>query len=460
MGSYCIIGLLCYFIGLALLPEVNFMNTDDKRVELSKVARFGVSCLVLAFLSSAFFSDGSVEMATLWAKSDMSAHQKTTDIKPDQLPAGGVSISDSKNAVEPEVVKSEKNEFGLILDNKDLPDRYLIIPKENSENGLATLTDEYLYRTVYIDIKNSNTSFYTPDIIQRYVKDKVFEGKPADLILPPYMTAFLNGGLTKKMVDIYDEFESAGETHQTNGDPLIHFKVSPLESGDIRLSLTFDKLYVPEFLEDNDNYYILLRRPKDVYKKILVVDIGHGGTDPGTYSGDGKAFEKDTTLKFGLLLKEIFDKQDDIKVYYTRTSDITVYRRPRADLANELEADFFLSIHNNNYTIFGTPLHFNEVSGNEVHYNGRKTNGRITSKHFAKLILDGMCSSLNLRKRGLVEGSQFVVLGHTEMPSALMEIGFLTNKKDLSVLQNTKKMKKCAEAVYNAILQAFRENEE
>ena len=52
------------------------------------------------------------------------------------------------------------------------------------------------------------------------------------------------------------------------------------------------------------------------------------------------------------------------------------------------------------------------------------------------------------------------MLGHTVMPSALLEIGFLTNKDDLKIIQNNEKMDACAKAVYDAVLQAFKENEE
>ena len=223
--------------------------------------------------------------------------------------------------------------------------------------------------------------------------------------------------------------------------------------------LTFDRYYVPELFEDKENYYISLRKPKDVYNKILVIDLGHGGRDAGTFSGDSKIFEKDTVLAFGLKLKELFDRQNDIKVYFTRTSDIYLYRRTRIDLANGLDADFFLSVHNNNYTVKGTTINFNEVRGSEIHYNEKIKNTNVSSKRFATLILDNVCNAIHTKKRGVVEGSGYYVLGHTTMPSALLEIGYLTNKKDLKIIQNNEKMSACAEAVYEAVVQAFEENE-
>lgn len=84
----------------------------------------------------------------------------------------------------------------------------------------------------------------------------------------------------------------------------------------------------------------------------------------------------------------------------------------------------------------------------------------MTSKRFATLILDNVCKIINTKKRGVVEGSGLYVLGHTTMPSALLEIGFLTNKEDLKIIQDNEKMNACAEAVYDAVVQAFKEKEE
>ena len=105
------------------------------------------------------------------------------------------------------------------------------------------------------------------------------------------------------------------------------------------------------------------------------------------------------------------------------------------------------------------PVHFNEVSGSEVYYNEKIKNTKVSSKRFASLILDNICKTINTRNRGTAEGSRLYVLGHTVMPSALVEIGFLTNKEDLKLIQDNEKMKDCAKAVYEAIVQAFKENE-
>ena len=427
------------------------MNSKEKKSELKKITGVSVSFMAVALLFSSVFSGDKVERTTLWAKS---ATAKDVDIV--------VNAATAPVSLDTDIKERAQSDF--LFDRSKMSDNYVVIPKQSSENGLATITDEYVYRTVYVDIATKIDGFYNKLSVLRYSKDKEFKGEPEKLVFPPYLEAFLKGktDVGDEEMEAYEALEKGNKKQKNTGDPIVNIELTRLNNiqSKVRFELTFDKLYVPELFEDDENYYISLRRPKDVYSKILVVDIGHGGRDAGTFSGDRKIFEKDTVLDFGLKLKELFDKQDDIKVYFTRLSDVYLYRRPRADLANGLDADFFLSIHNNNYTVMGMPINFNEVRGSEIHYNEKIKSKKVSSKRFATLILDNICKAINTKKRGVVEGSELYVLGHTIMPSALLEIGFLTNKDDLKIIQNNEKMDACAKAVYDAVLQAFKENEE
>ena len=427
------------------------MNSKEKKSELKKITGVSVSFMAVALLFSSVFSGDKVERTTLWAKS---ATAKDVDIV--------VNAATAPVSLDTDIKERAQSDF--LFDRSKMSDNYVVIPNQSSENGLATITDEYLYRTVYVDIATKIDGFYNKLSVLRYSKDKEFKGEPEKLVFPPYLEAFLKGktDVGDEEMEAYEALEKGNKKQKNTGDPIVNIELTRINNiqPKVRFELTFDKLYVPELFEDDENYYISLRRPKDVYSKILVVDIGHGGRDAGTFSGDRKIFEKDTVLDFGLKLKELFDKQDDIKVYFTRLSDVYLYRRPRADLANGLDADFFLSIHNNNYTVMGMPINFNEVRGSEIHYNEKIKSKKVSSKRFATLILDNICKAINTKKRGVVEGSELYVLGHTIMPSALLEIGFLTNKDDLKIIQNNEKMDACAKAVYDAVLQAFKENEE
>ena len=93
----------------------------------------------------------------------------------------------------------------------------------------------------------------------------------------------------------------------------------------------------------------------------------------------------------------------------------------------------------------------------EVFYNEKIKKGGIKSDRLAELILSGVTAALDSRSRGVRKGSEKYVLGHTKMPSALIEVGYLTNEGDLSYINDDNKMKECARAIYDAVLTAFRE---
>ena len=86
----------------------------------------------------------------------------------------------------------------------------------------------------------------------------------------------------------------------------------------------------------------------DAKEYTVVIDAGHGGKDPGALSADRKIREKDITLKVALMVGEsITQKHPEVKVLYTRKTDKFVGLSDRARMANEADADLFISIHVN-----------------------------------------------------------------------------------------------------------------
>ncbi len=215
------------------------------------------------------------------------------------------------------------------------------------------------------------------------------------------------------------------------------------------ITISLDYIYAPVLFQDEEYIYIDLRRPKDVYDKIVVIDAGHGGKDCGTYSKDQQYYEKDMNLGIVLKLKEILDRED-IKVYYTRTDDKTLFLNPRVNFANEVEADLFISIHCNS----------NESSqpgGTEVLYNEKQQGAGLTSKRLAEIALDEITGVIPKVNRGLVPGSEMVVVGKAKVPVALIEVAFMSNQEDLNFLLQEENKIKIAEAVQRVINRAFDE---
>jgi N-acetylmuramoyl-L-alanine amidase len=151
-----------------------------------------------------------------------------------------------------------------------------------------------------------------------------------------------------------------------------------------------------------------------------------------------------------LALKELLDKEN-IKVYYTRTSDDTVFLRPRVTLANAVDCDYFISIHCNS----------NEVSspnGTEVLCYDTEFNN-VSSKELAKLFSDELGKTIELRNRGIVlkKRKEIFIMDKAEIPMILIEMGYLSNSMDLSYLIDQQNQKTIALGIYNGIMKAFDE---
>ena len=226
------------------------------------------------------------------------------------------------------------------------------------------------------------------------------------------------------------------------------------ESG-IILTLVLDTVYEPVLYEDEWYYYISLKRPAELYEKLVVLDAGHGGIDPGT-SSDGYVYqEKETNLTVILYTKELLDAREDIKAYYTRTTDWKPSLEQRAALANALQTDLFISVHCN----------YNErksVKGMEVLYNSAQ-NGRmpLDSKRLAQICLEKMGQGMGLYERGIIDRKDNVyIVGHAEAPVALIELGYMSNKTDLAILIAEESRRAAAQGLLEAIDEAFAEIEQ
>jgi len=170
--------------------------------------------------------------------------------------------------------------------------------------------------------------------------------------------------------------------------------------------------------------------------RTIVVDPGHGGTDPGAVVGNYQ--EKDFNLAIGLKLKKILEEQG-AKVLMTRESDITVDLRARAGIANEINADVFVSIHHNSGS--------SSATGTETLYYPSSE-----KKALAQALQKALVRTLGLKDRGIVERPGLVVTRETNMPSALVEVAFLTNSNDLQLIITDSFQQKVAQAIAEGIV--------
>lgn len=217
------------------------------------------------------------------------------------------------------------------------------------------------------------------------------------------------------------------------------------------LELSMEHVYELSLDWQGQYLYIDFIEPQDIYDKIVVIDAGHGAKMPGAIVGD--VMEKDIDLAIVKKLKKIFDEAEDEKlgVYYTRLDDSDPAFEDRSGLANELGANLFVSIHNNSYP------KSTKINGTAVLYDEKKETEGNSSKHLANILLGRLTEELGTTNKGLMAGNDIYVIRTCEAPAALIEVGFMTNPKELANLTDEKYQKKCAQAIYEGIMQALEE---
>ena len=175
----------------------------------------------------------------------------------------------------------------------------------------------------------------------------------------------------------------------------------------------------------------------------VIIDPGHGGEDPGTIGIDGFR-EKDLVLPISLDVAEILRKQE-IEVIMTRDTDNFISLEGRTDLANDVQADLFVSIHAN-----AINLSRPDVNGLETYYykSGRR---------LAEVIHWSILNGVNIDDRG-IRRARFFVLRHSTMPAVLVEVGFLTGAVDASRLKDPNHRRQMAEAIARGIVQYIKQN--
>jgi len=181
--------------------------------------------------------------------------------------------------------------------------------------------------------------------------------------------------------------------------------------------------------------------------KIVVVDPGHGGKEAGaTYGG---IYEKDINLKIANYTKEELGK-NGVRVYMTRIGDTTTSLSSRTTLANNLNADLFVSVHNNAMT------NKSSIKGTEVLYPTSSIikNG-ITSYSLASHLQSVVSSEAGTYNKGIINRNNLYVLNHTKMPAVIVEVAYMTNSSDLKKLKNEEFLEKAGKAIAKGVLESF-----
>lgn len=223
------------------------------------------------------------------------------------------------------------------------------------------------------------------------------------------------------------------------------------EGGKGVLEIKLDKACEHFYFFDEGFLRLDLKGMHEVYEKIVVVDAGHGGSQPGAVKKDIQ--EKHLNLDIVLKLKELLDEVDEtkLKVFYTRLDDTNPSLTDRAYMANQLDADLFISVHNN----ASGDGKFSSLNGTMVLYSPDENDD--SSERLAQICLENVNASTGSKDLGLVEADHIYIVRASEVPVALIEVGYMTNVNELNNLCTPEYQRKVAQGIYNAIMQAFEE---
>ncbi|MFQ5449165.1 MAG: N-acetylmuramoyl-L-alanine amidase [Nitrospinaceae bacterium] len=225
-------------------------------------------------------------------------------------------------------------------------------------------------------------------------------------------------------------------------------------------------------------------KPKPAVKKhvpLIVIDPGHGGKDFGAKSSRG-LFEKNVNLAIAKRVRKILERRYKFRVLMTREDDTFISLKHRGEIANERDADLFVSIHANaarRRSAYGIETYYLGIAnGEQAQETAARENGELV--HSVKddqvqQILANLISTTKINDSALLAGhvqerlfrsmkkkypgvkdlgvkeGPFFVLHDTSMPSILIEVGFLTNKREERRLKSPEYLDRLALAIAKGI---------
>ncbi|WP_439743022.1 N-acetylmuramoyl-L-alanine amidase family protein [Bacillus pseudomycoides] len=176
-------------------------------------------------------------------------------------------------------------------------------------------------------------------------------------------------------------------------------------------------------------------------KKVIVIDPGHGGNDPGSIGSKGTK-EKDITLKTAKNIQKKLEEKG-MTVILTREDDTFVPLKNRVAIAQNKSADLFLSIHYDGFTT-------NDVKGvTTYYYKGLK------EQALAETIHEHLFKHIQAKNRGVKSGDYYV-LRENQQPSILLELGYITNPEDEERMNSQQFQADVASGIVNGVIEYFK----
>lgn len=222
--------------------------------------------------------------------------------------------------------------------------------------------------------------------------------------------------------------------------PIQSIRAKQAGSSEVEIEIDLQNSMGYETAFTADRRVMMVRMKKlPLQGRVVVLDPGHGGADAGAMGSQGVR-EKDVNLDVSLRLKELLEEAG-ARVVMTRMEDRYYSLYERASIGNRAGASLFISVHTN--------FHPNpNVNGVEVfHYPDRRDSQRLAS-----LLLEEMTKATGLNALSVKTNKDLVIIRETQMTSVLVEMGFLSNYREESIIATAEFRENMAKGMFQAIL--------
>ncbi|MED1790042.1 N-acetylmuramoyl-L-alanine amidase family protein [Brevibacillus laterosporus] len=207
----------------------------------------------------------------------------------------------------------------------------------------------------------------------------------------------------------------------------------------VRVVVELNRSSKYQLVSTSDGVKLQLQAQPQKTGYLIVVDAGHGGHDVGAKGTVGN-YEKDFNLSVANRLVEYLKQHKEFQVIATRNNDTYLTLKERTDIANEIDADVFISVHANSFNP--------ETRGTETYYYNQN------SLDLARVVHKHLLAATQFPDRK-VKQNNFYVVKNTKMPAVLTETGFLTNQIENTQLMSPQFQDKVAKSLADAIFEYY-----
>lgn len=308
----------------------------------------------------------------------------------------------------------------LIASDDVIPDLKLYSNKSNLLSAKVSVEKEYRFNTDKIHLEFSEPIVHSLKRNQKTLELRLYNVSAYSLA--SFAKKLKTGSIKNILVDKF-----------SNEGILITIPISTETTVDCLENMSATKIVLSV-----KNPATIVPSKHNLSGKFIVIDPGHGGSDPGATRNNIQ--EKQLTIDISKKIAKKLEEQG-AKVYMTRYDDTFVSLNDRVVVTNDKKPDLFVSVHIN-------ACENEEINGIETHY------WKDDSLDFAKAVHKSVMSKIDANNRGVIK-SRFYVIRHTTIPAILLELGFISNANERNELLSEERQEKSAEAVCEGIINYF-----